>query len=67
MNTAKLGRIVAVRSYLTGIIFCTHEGRLYLLGIFGSVIYDEPFCVEGVTASKFDVNDNGVFIVDNNG
>jgi hypothetical protein len=67
LNTAKLGRIVAVRSYLTGIIFCTHEGKLFLLGIFGSAIYDEPFYVEGVIASKFDVNDNGLFIVDTNG
>lgn len=35
LNTGKFGKIVSIRSHLTGFCFLNASGKLYLLGHFG--------------------------------
>jgi len=38
-----------------------------LLGIFGSIIYDEPYLIINNDIAAFDVNDSGLYFADSYG
>lgn len=66
LNTSKQGAVKQIRSYITGFGFVTADNKLYLLGNFGNVTYDEP-CMVHSSVSSFDINDNGAYIADSSG
>lgn len=66
LNTNKQGAVRQIKSYITGFGFVTADGKLYLLGNFGNVTYDEP-CLIHSSVSSFDINDNGAYIADSSG
>lgn len=66
LNTNKQGAVRLIKSYITGFGFVTADSKLYLLGNFGNVTYDEPYMVHS-SVSSFDINDNGAYIVDTSG
>ena len=66
LNTSKLGAVKQLKSYITGVGFVTSDSKLYLLGNFGNVTYDEPFMVH-LSVFSFDINDNGAYIADSSG
>ncbi len=38
-----------------------------MLGIFGSIIYDEPYLIKNNDIAAFDVNDSGLYFADSYG
>lgn len=63
LNTAKLGKIKEIKSYITGIGLVNSQNKLYILGQFGLCVYDQPLLVNNSIAS-FDINDSGIYVAD---
>lgn len=53
-----------IKSFLTGYGLLTIDHKLYLLGHFDQDIFDEPHLFYPGRVSSFDINANGVYIVD---